>query len=647
MRNLHAMISTQAALSKHWPILSISITASILTICSVVLLLDLKIEADVYGLLGQNDEAVQMFEQLSERTPGLEELMIICDPDFLLDRPTLASITGIEGVRAHTRSFIRSGKSTVYAFSLLVDAADWHQTRPIIESTKGILSESTGHCGLTGSPAVVFEMQSRVDSDLRVAIALAVVLVSMLFAFVYRIGLLAFFMMIPVGLGIAWGLAAYSLIRTELTLLAATVPTLLIGIGIDHCIHMIQSCRYAMTHDHLAREKAVLVAWHRMLRPITLASLTTAITFIALTRANLSGFVDLGWSGALVTLGVYVACMAILPIVLLSCPEHWLVRSAAFDKPVRRLAAQVERRGPLLMLIAVALALIASVAASDLEMLSDNHKLETRGLMSRDLQERVAEEHDLTTSPLLLLFSNPDDSYELLASTEQPPEINSLMAVSDIDGLLQVHPAQNPFIRAEYDRTITALSVWISAEGLGQWQISGAPSLNSRIDELLGKDVPKVLPIAAIAIFIVLVLGTRSLILPCIILLPLSLTLVWLAGLMSVFGIAVSAVTVAIAPLVLGIGVDGGVHFISSWRRHEGQLEEVFAETGLAIIVTVTTSVAAFGTFVISDSPSLIRFGSQASLALIGCLIVTLAVLPTIVRRFLPQAEGDRRERRR
>jgi len=72
--------------------------------------------------------------------------------------------------------------------------------------------------------------------------------------------------------------------------------------------------------------------------------------------------------------------------------------------------------------------------------------------------------------------------------------------------------------------------------------------------------------------------------------------------------------------------------------------EKVFAETGLAIIVTVTTSVAAFGTFVISDSPSLIRFGSQASLALIGCLIVTLTVLPTVVRRLLPPQDDHQNE---
>jgi predicted RND superfamily exporter protein len=626
---------------KHqWPTVPVSIAGVILTIVSVVLLLDLTIEADVYGLLGQDDEAVQLFDQLSQSTPGLEELLIICDQGFMLERSTLQQIENIDGVTAHTRSYLTSGTSPVYGFSLAVDAADWRETQSIIGATTDVLREHSAPCGLTGTPAVVFEMQSRVDKDLRVAIALAVVLVSLVFAFVYRIGLLALFMMMPVGLGIAWGLAAYSLIRTELTLLAATVPTLLIGIGIDHCIHMIQSCRYAMTHDRMPRNQAVIVAWHRMLRPITLASMTTAITFVALTRANLSGFIDLGWSGALVTLGVYLACMALLPMVLLYCPERWLARNVAFDAPVRHLAPRIERRGVLLSVIAVALALLASISASDLELLSDNHKLETGGLMSRDLQDRVAEEHDLSTSPLLLLFSNPDDSFELLAASERPREINSLMAVTDVDGLLQVHPVSNPFIRAEYDQTISVLHKWIDEEGLGDWKISGAPALNSRIDELLSKDVPTVLPIAAIAILLVLVIGTRSILLPCIIMVPLLLALVWLAGLMSLFGIAVSAVTIAIAPLVLGIGVDGGVHFVASWKRHKGNLEEVFAETGLAILVTITTSVAAFGTFIISDSPSLIRFGSQASLALIGCLIVTFTVLPTIARRFLP-TNGD------
>ena len=159
---------------KHrWPTVPVSIAGLALTICSAVLLLDLRIEADVYGLLGQDDEAVRMFDRLSKRTPGLEELLIICDQEFMLDRPTLGKIAGIDGVKAHTRSYLQSGKSPVYGFSLAVDAADWYETQPIIIATKAALQESAAPCGLTGTPAVVFEMQKRVDNDLRVAIVLA------------------------------------------------------------------------------------------------------------------------------------------------------------------------------------------------------------------------------------------------------------------------------------------------------------------------------------------------------------------------------------------------------------------------------------------------------------------------------------------
>ena len=105
---------------------------------------------------------------------------------------------------------------------------------------------------------------------------------------------------------------------------------------------------------------------------------------------------------------------------------------------------------------------------------------------------------------------------------------------------------------------------------------------------------------------------------------------------MSLFGVAASVVTVAIAPLVLGVGVDGGVHLLSSWQRHRGVLTEVFAETGLAIVITFATSATAFAAFLFSRSPSLVYFGSQAAFALAGCLFVTLVLLPFLFRLLLP-----------
>ena len=48
--------------------------------------------------------------------------------------------------------------------------------------------------------------------------------------------------------------------------------------------------------------------------------------------------------------------------------------------------------------------------------------------------------------------------------------------------------------------------------------------------------------------------------------------------------------------------------------------------------MTIATSIAAFGAFIIARSPSLIQFGAQAAGALFGCLLVTVLILPIILQ---------------
>jgi len=253
----------------------------------------------------------------------------------------------------------------------------------------------------------------------------------------------------------------------------------------------------------------------------------------------------------------------------------------------------------------------------------------------------MAVEHGLSSSPILLQFDNPDDAIELLAAIDRPESIGGLLAIPNVPGLLQVHTVENTFIRRNYRATMFTLQSWIDEVDLGPWRISGGPAMNERINELVYTDVRVVLPAAVIAILLVLAIGTRSLLKPILVLLPLLLALIWLLGMMSLLGVAASVVTVAIAPLVLGVGVDGGVHLLSSWHRHRGALAEIFAETGLAIVITFATSATAFAAFLFAQSPSLVYFGSQAAFALAGCLVVTLAVLPFLFRLLLPHDRGE------
>lgn len=626
---------------QRWPSFVILAIGAVITLLASIQLDTLAINGDLYGLLGDDDPAVATFREMAEVTTGLEELLVICEADQYLPQQAIDKMVALQEVDANTRTYIQPGKSSLYAFSLAGDAADFRQAGIAVNRVGALLATMAPECGMAGTPAYIVETHDRLDTDLLKALCVAVVLVTLLFAFVYRIGWLALIMLLPVGLGIAWGLAAYSLVRPELTLLAAAVPTLLIGIGIDHCIHMIQASRYAMQTEGLAHAAAVVSAWRRVVVPITVASATTIVTFCALAMAELRGFADLGLAGALVSAGVYLACISLLPVILLACPEKWLANKTAIGLPMQRLAPWIGRNGKLIAGIAILITLVAAISASKLDYLNDIRQLEGNDLQSRFLQERIADEYELTASPIIVYFDNYDDAVEFMADDERPASIASLVDVPDVPGLVHIHPTNNPFLRDNYRQVVSDIEQQTVRLALGEWQLSGAPAMNARIDELLYADIRIVLPLAAGLILLALAIGLRSISLPFIVLLPLVLSLIWMAGSMAALGVAASVVTAAIIPMVLGIGVDGGVHLVASWQRRDGNLAAVFSETGLAIAVTIATSIAAFGAFIVAVSPSLLQFGAQAAGALFGCLIVTLLIVPTILQQRRTKAAGE------
>ncbi len=617
--------------SGRWPVGASLLAALTMSAVAAFSLKNLVIDGGIYDLLNPDDPVSAEFNSLARVTPGLEELIVVCEPESGLRNSDLESLAALPDVDAHTRTYVRPGLSSVYAFSLETDPANWRQSQPILESVGEELARAGADCGLTGTPAVVYEIQNELNGDLLHALLIAIVLVVCLFAFIYRIAWLAIIMLVPVFLGIAWGLAAYVHVRGELTLLAATVPTLLVGIGIDHCIHLIQSTRYHLDHDGLSRDAAILTAWRNLLRPISVATLTTAAAFGSLTVAQLRGLADLGWAGMFVTIGVYLSCLTLVPVALKFSARSWLERHTVLAPGLRRLAGAIAgHRRQILLVTGIALC-IAAALAPNLHFLDDNRKLQTADLPSLLLQDRVALEHELSASPILIRFVDEMDAIELQADPERPASIASLPSVRELPGLVQVHTVENAFVMKHYNDAIADIDTWIERLGLGDYSVNGAPRLNARIDEVIKTDVATVPTVAVFAVLAVLVIGTRSFVRPVLVLLPLVAALLWLGAGMSVAGVAASLVTVAALPLVIGIGVDGGVHMIAARHRHDGDINRMYADTGVAVLVTILTSMLAFAAFVFVRSPAMVQFGSQVAFALCGILLATLVVLPLLL----------------
>ena len=114
-------------------------------------------------------------------------------------------------------------------------------------------------------------------------------------------------------------------------------------------------------------------------------------------------------------------------------------------------------------------------------------------------------------------------------------------------------------------------------------------------------------------------------------LLPLVLGSVWMVGAMYIFDIQFTFGNGISLPLIIGIGVDSGVHLVHSWREHGQSVKEAVRTSGKAIIVSSFTTIIAFGSMYFAQYEGLRSLGLVLVLGVSSCLLATLFVLPAVM----------------
>jgi len=113
---------------------------------------------------------------------------------------------------------------------------------------------------------------------------------------------------------------------------------------------------------------------------------------------------------------------------------------------------------------------------------------------------------------------------------------------------------------------------------------------------------------------------------------PLALGVFWMVGMMNLFGMMLNFMTMMGLPLIIGIGIDDGVHIMHRWQ-HEGmgKISTVFSSTGKAILLTSLTTMLAFGSMVFSVFPAWAWFGESLFIGVGACFLTTVIILPGII----------------
>ncbi|HQU43335.1 MAG TPA: MMPL family transporter [Pirellulales bacterium] len=135
---------------------------------------------------------------------------------------------------------------------------------------------------------------------------------------------------------------------------------------------------------------------------------------------------------------------------------------------------------------------------------------------------------------------------------------------------------------------------------------------------------------ALLVIMVVLVIDLRSVRFAILAALPLGLGVLQTFGLLGILEIPLNPANMIALPLILGIGVDYGVHLIHEYREQTGPYR-MSPATAVAVLVDGLTTVVGFGSLMIASHRGLQSLGRVLTLGVSCCMFTSMIMLPALL----------------
>jgi uncharacterized protein len=170
-----------------------------------------------------------------------------------------------------------------------------------------------------------------------------------------------------------------------------------------------------------------------------------------------------------------------------------------------------------------------------------------------------------------------------------------------------------------------------------QWRFGGLPVLMDYLKQMVWVDLRDTLGLSLLAIVVVLLIGFRNLRLASLAFIPLLAGMVATLGIMPLVSLQFNYANFIALPIVVGIGIDYGVHLVSRWHEEPAQsMQAGLSETSRAIVLSALTTMVGFGSLLGSSYPGLRSIDWVTSLGIACCGIASLVMLPALLAWIRP-----------
>jgi len=192
--------------------------------------------------------------------------------------------------------------------------------------------------------------------------------------------------------------------------------------------------------------------------------------------------------------------------------------------------------------------------------------------------------------------------------------------------LITVFPEENMWTDLNFLQRFTSDLEKIS------YKATGMPPVMQELFRVIGNDGKNAALLTVLVVFLLLWLDFRSFKYAIIAMIPLVAGVIWMVGLMHLVGMQLTVVNVMALPMILGIGIDDGVHIVHRWRiEGSKKVKQIFASTGKAIFLTSITTMLVFGSLVFSIWRGFGSLGGAMFIGVGACFLSTVIILSGII----------------
>ena len=553
---------------------------------------------------------------------------------------------------------------------------------------------------LGGVPMIRNDVINFIRSDLIVFSLAVVFTMTLILSILFR---KIRWVIIPISISIIGALFMTGLISAigwKVTVISANFFSLLLVMTLSVIIHLVVRYR-EISKQNLQQNNSDTIreTLSQMIRPCLYTVITTIAAFVSLTASNVQPVIDFG---LMMSIGVTVAFILAfigfaIVMSLLQTPEP--LNGSENNLILQKLALITDKKGKSVI---ISFAIVAFIAIFGVNKLSVENSFINYFKKNTEIYQGLnfIDKELGGTIPLEIVFNDLASAYWADSSLREEihefhnylDSLPSIGKVLSIDTFMQVLKEANdgkapngfllilgknnmpdfaksqvlkPHISDETDQIRMVARVKETTSDLQRNQLiidikktlleefyfneddfyfTGTFSLyNNLLQSLFESQIKTVFTVFCI-IFVLFLIVFRSISIAIIAVIPNIIPSLLILGVMGIVGIPLDIMTITIAAIAIGIGIDNAIHYISRFKSellvdgdYVSSMYKAHNSIGVSMFYTAATVAIGFLVLILSHFIPSIYFGIFMAIAMLSAVIVNLTLLPKLLLIFKPR----------